>query len=217
MSSSDTSNRSDVIGSGKKLFRQKGTGNARVGNKRTGKRVGGGHTHNKMPRDFGYRLPKKAVRLATRMAVLSKFLDDQAVVIDALAADAPTRYLTRISKAERRGRIFIDYLRNDPTSTAVAPRASALSRAGRVFSVIRGAVDPRCPTSSKPSGLPATRPVRMTLSVVIAAMPSVPLRSAASQSSYFGRVRSWSGGSAASRCRTATGWPRGSGRSPPRG
>lgn len=81
--------RSDVIGSGKKLFRQKGTGNARVGNKRTGKRVGGGHTHNKMPRDFGYRLPKKAVRLATRMAVLSKFLDDQAVVIDALAADVP--------------------------------------------------------------------------------------------------------------------------------
>ena len=40
---------------------------------------------------------------------------------EAIAADAPTRYLTRISIAERRGRIFIDYLRNDPTSTAVAP------------------------------------------------------------------------------------------------
>jgi bifunctional non-homologous end joining protein LigD len=48
---------------------------------------------------------------------------------DSLAADAPTRYLTRISKAERRGRIFIDYLRNDPTSTAVAPY-STRSRAG---------------------------------------------------------------------------------------
>jgi DNA ligase D len=40
---------------------------------------------------------------------------------EAIAAHAPTRYLTRISIAERRGRIFIDYLRNDPTSTAVAP------------------------------------------------------------------------------------------------
>jgi large subunit ribosomal protein L4 len=89
-----------VAGSKKKMYRQKGTGNARMGNKRTGKRVGGGHTFGKKPRDFGYRMPKKAVRLATRMAVLSKFLDDQAVVLDALAVETPkTKPVVELLKA----------------------------------------------------------------------------------------------------------------------
>jgi bifunctional non-homologous end joining protein LigD len=42
-------------------------------------------------------------------------------VAEHMSAEQPSRYLSKISKAERRGRIFIDYLRNDPTSTAVAP------------------------------------------------------------------------------------------------
>jgi bifunctional non-homologous end joining protein LigD len=50
-------------------------------------------------------------------------------VAETMSAAAPERFLPRISKAERRGRIFIDYLRNDPTSTAVAPY-STRSRPG---------------------------------------------------------------------------------------
>ena len=84
-----TRSRGQVAGSTKKLFKQKHTGNARVGNKRTGKRVGGGHTFAKLPKNWGYSLPKKAVKLATRMALLSKFEDGQAKVVDNIVVDAP--------------------------------------------------------------------------------------------------------------------------------
>src|SRR5882672_7896946 len=59
-----TLRRGEVAGSTKKLFRQKGTGNARVGTKRTNKRRGGGTTKGPKPRDYSYRMPKKAVRAA---------------------------------------------------------------------------------------------------------------------------------------------------------
>ena len=82
----NTRGRADVAGSGKKLFRQKGTGNARAGSKRTNKRVGGGVAFARRNRDYRYNMPKKAVRAAIRMALLSKFQDGQAVVIDGLVA-----------------------------------------------------------------------------------------------------------------------------------
>jgi len=83
-----TLRRGEVAGSTKKLFRQKGTGNARAGTRRTNKRRGGGTAKGPKPRDYEYHLPKKAVRAATRMAVLSKFLDGQVVILDDLPATA---------------------------------------------------------------------------------------------------------------------------------
>lgn len=80
-----TKSRGMVRGSTKKLYRQKGTGRARAGNKRTPVRRGGGHAFGKKPIDYYFRMPRKALQKATRMALLSKFQDDEAVVLNELA------------------------------------------------------------------------------------------------------------------------------------
>lgn len=87
--SHNTRTRGEVSGSTKKMYRQKGTGNARAGSKRTNVRRGGGVARTVKPRDYSYRLPKKAIRLATRMAIASKITDGQVVVVDKLAFDQP--------------------------------------------------------------------------------------------------------------------------------
>ncbi len=84
-----TKSRGMVVGSTKKLFRQKGTGNARVGNARTGKRVGGGVTFAKKNRDFSQRMPKKQRRLARDSAVLAKLLSNNVVVVEELGFESP--------------------------------------------------------------------------------------------------------------------------------
>jgi len=84
-----TKARGEVSGSTKKLYRQKGTGNARVGSRRAPQRRGGGHAMQLRPRSFYYRLPKKAIRAATRMALASKLSGGQVVVIDKLEMAAP--------------------------------------------------------------------------------------------------------------------------------
>ena len=70
-----TKSRGEVAGSTKKMYRQKGTGNARAGSRRSGIRRGGGHIFAKRPRNWTYRLPHKAVQLATRMALAAKLRD----------------------------------------------------------------------------------------------------------------------------------------------
>lgn len=77
-----TKRRGEVAGSTRKLYRQKGTGRARAGTRRTNKRVGGGTAKGPKPRDYEYHLPKYAVRTAICQAVLSKFLDGEAVIVD---------------------------------------------------------------------------------------------------------------------------------------
>jgi large subunit ribosomal protein L4 len=98
--SNKTKTRGEVSGSTKKMYRQKGTGNARMGAKRTPVRRGGGHANARQPRSYYYRLPKKAVQGATRMAIAAKISAGSVIVLDKLAMDAPkTKALAGAFKA----------------------------------------------------------------------------------------------------------------------
>lgn len=95
-----TKTRAEVAGTTKKMYRQKGTGHARAGSRRSGVRRGGGHIKAKQPRDYGYRLPRKALRAATRMAIASRLKDEQVVIVDDLSFDEPrTKEMAGVLKA----------------------------------------------------------------------------------------------------------------------
>ncbi len=95
-----TKGRGEVSGSTKKMYRQKGTGNARMGSKRTPQRRGGGHAMQLRPRSFYYRMPKKAIKAATRMAMASRLVGGAVVVVDKLDMAAPkTKELYTLLKA----------------------------------------------------------------------------------------------------------------------
>ncbi len=73
-----------ISGSTKKLFRQKGTGNARAGSVKSPLRKGGGVIFGPSPRSYEIKVPKKVRRLALKMALSAKVSDSQLFVIDAL-------------------------------------------------------------------------------------------------------------------------------------
>ena len=68
-----TKTRGEVRGSNKKLYRQKGTGNARAGERRSPTRVGGGVAHGPKPRDYSKKVSKKTKRIAFRKAFSERF------------------------------------------------------------------------------------------------------------------------------------------------
>jgi large subunit ribosomal protein L4 len=84
--------RSEVSGSGKKPWRQKGTGRARVGSIRSPLWRHGGTVHGPQPRDYSYHLPKKMLLGALRSALTAKMAEQKLTVVDALRMDS---YKTR--------------------------------------------------------------------------------------------------------------------------
>ena len=80
--------RSEVAGSGRKLWRQKGTGRARVGSIRSPLWRKGGTVHGPKPRKYDYALPKKMVLGALRSGLSAKLADEKLTVVDALALES---------------------------------------------------------------------------------------------------------------------------------
>jgi large subunit ribosomal protein L4 len=90
-----TKDKSEVSGAGRKLWRQKGTGRARVGSIRSPLWRHGGTVHGPKPRDYSYALPKKMVIGALRSALSAKLAQQKLTVIDAWSLDThKTKALT---------------------------------------------------------------------------------------------------------------------------
>jgi large subunit ribosomal protein L4 len=81
-----TKNRALVSGSGKKPWRQKGTGRARVGEIRNPLWRGGGTVFGPQPRSYEYALPKKVERGALRAAIMAKLQEQTLIVVDSLTS-----------------------------------------------------------------------------------------------------------------------------------
>ncbi|MBU0675644.1 MAG: 50S ribosomal protein L4 [Proteobacteria bacterium] len=77
-----TKTRAEVRGTGAKPWRQKGTGRARAGSRRSPLWRGGGTTFGPKPRDYSYKIPKKVRRLGLCMALSSRFSEENLMVID---------------------------------------------------------------------------------------------------------------------------------------
>jgi len=84
-----TKTRAEKHGSSKKLYRQKGTGRARMGNARTPIRRGGGMAFAKRPRDFSQKMNRKMRRLARNSAILAKAMNGTARILQGIEFDAP--------------------------------------------------------------------------------------------------------------------------------
>ena len=84
-----TKTRSEVRGSGKKLYRQKGTGRSRAGDGQSPIRVHGGVAFGPKPRSYRQRTPKKVRQLGLQSALAGKFQSDDCILIEDFTLDAP--------------------------------------------------------------------------------------------------------------------------------
>lgn len=100
-----TKTRGLVRGGGRKPWRQKGTGRARVGSTRNPLWTGGGVVFGPHPRDYSYKLPRKVRRLAMRSALSTKVKEQSIIVVDELTfAEPKTRLMVETLKSLNAGK-----------------------------------------------------------------------------------------------------------------
>lgn len=102
--------RSEVKATGAKMYRQKGTGNARHGSRRVPTFVGGGVAHGPQPRNYEYKLPKKVKAGALRSALSLKVAEGRVKVVESFDMnEAKTRVaLNHLSKLETQNALVVD-------------------------------------------------------------------------------------------------------------
>src|SRR5437899_7303828 len=84
-----TKTRGDVSGAGRKLWKQKGTGRARIASLRSPLWKGGGNVHGPQPRDWSYNLPKKMRKRAMCSAISERLREGNLIVVSELKFDSP--------------------------------------------------------------------------------------------------------------------------------
>lgn len=125
----NTKDRGDVRGGGRKPWRQKHTGRARAGSNRSPVWVGGGVAHGPHPRDYHQKVNRKVRRLALRSALSLKVHENNMVVVDHFAMDAPktkdmVSFLSRLEGAAKP--LFILHESNVPVIKSASNIPGAL-------------------------------------------------------------------------------------------
>lgn len=113
---SATKTRGDVSGAGRKLWKQKGTGRARIASLRSPLWKGGGNVHGPQPRDWSYNMPKKMRQGALRSALSERVREGKVVLIDAWTIDKPKTkdFIASLQKLGLEGKtLIVDSLDND--------------------------------------------------------------------------------------------------------
>ena len=121
--SAATKSRGMVTGSTRKLFRQKGTGNARRGNVRTNILRGGGVAFAKGKQNFRRKLPQKMRKAALKSAILAKIIGNDLMVVDGLKIDEPkTRDILQVLRNLKINRSCLLTLRERDRSVYLSSR-----------------------------------------------------------------------------------------------